>query len=184
MSVRWSALGQRLLGYTFTFVQVYFHDAAGGSQRSRVPRLTNRWFLGTTDTYRRDPDVTQKCRRMWKFKADLKCVVHEYTIKLINTAQALSTPSWTQSALFLHGNEAPFSSSILHEIKKKFFFFTFPIWRIWQVFMKLKTDKKIPQRKDYYFWESPYDFPVKAEYELLSLPSAKYPFTCFVKRWL
>lgn len=50
--------------------------------------------------------------------------------------------------------------------------------------MKLKTDKKIPQRKDYYFWESLYDFPVKAKYELLFLLSAKYPFTCFVKRWL
>lgn len=147
MSVRWSALGQRLLGYTFTFVQVYFHDAAGGSQRSRVPRLTNRWFLGTTDTYRRDPDVTQKCRRMWKFKADLKCVVHEYTIKLINTAQALSTSSWTQSALFLHGNEAPFSSSILHEIKKKFFFSLSPFEEFGRCSWNLKLTRKFPKGK-------------------------------------
>lgn len=35
--------------------------------------------------------------------------------------------------------------------------------------MKLKTDKKIPQKKDCYFWKSLYDFPVKAKYELLSL---------------
>lgn len=65
---------------------------------------------------------------------------------------------------------------------KKNFFFTLPIWKIWQVLMKLKTDKKIPQREDCYFWKLLYDFPVKAECELLSLLSAKYPFPCFVKR--
>lgn len=50
--------------------------------------------------------------------------------------------------------------------------------------MKIKTDRIIPQRKDYYFWKSLCDFPVKAKYEVLSLLSTKYPFICFVKKYL